>query len=63
MPNAFYVDPVGQSGGLTLWWLDSNNLLVSFANHNLVRTVISFPHSSFQWHALFIHGSTNCHIS
>ncbi|WOH06937.1 hypothetical protein DCAR_0626366 [Daucus carota subsp. sativus] len=32
MPNAYYVDPAGQSGGLALWWLDSINLLVSVAD-------------------------------
>ena len=62
MPNAYYVDPAGQSGGLALWWLDSINLLVSVANNNLIRAVLSFAHTNLQWHAFFVYGSNNGHI-
>ncbi|KAL8124435.1 hypothetical protein AgCh_012179 [Apium graveolens] len=62
MPNAFYVDPVGQSGSLAVWWLDSINIMISHADHNLIRAIVSFAYSTLQWHAFFVYGSNNCQV-
>ena len=33
---AYYVDPIGRSGGLALWWTSSINLNVTFGSKNLI---------------------------
>ncbi|KAL7171276.1 hypothetical protein ACSBR2_036009 [Camellia fascicularis] len=42
-PHKCYVDPVGISGGLALWWTDDIHLDVRFASWNMICSVISSP--------------------
>lgn len=37
----FYVDPVGLSGGLAVWWDDSVYMEVLFHSKNIIHVVVS----------------------
>ncbi|OMO94054.1 reverse transcriptase [Corchorus capsularis] len=57
MDNALYVDPVGLSGGIALWW--KNNFVVnSFEEHkNLVDTLIVDVNSGVSFRIFWIYGA------
>ncbi|XP_028082975.1 uncharacterized protein LOC114284266 [Camellia sinensis] len=41
--NSCYVDPIGTSGGLALWWMDGAILDVRSKSQNILRCIISSP--------------------
>ncbi|XP_028095770.1 uncharacterized protein LOC114293006 [Camellia sinensis] len=53
--HSSYVDPVGTSGGLAVWWTDDIDLDIRFKSSNLIRGVISSPIAPSNWVANFIH--------
>ncbi|KAI7988028.1 hypothetical protein LOK49_LG13G02958 [Camellia lanceoleosa] len=50
-----YVDPIGVSGGLALWWTDDIHLDVRFSLWNMIRSVISSFDSQSSWAATFVY--------
>ncbi|CAL5418073.1 unnamed protein product [Camellia sinensis] len=54
-PNQSYVDPVGLSGGLALWWLDEVHLQVSFKSANLLNCHVSDNLHHSPWLATFVY--------
>ncbi|GMP35785.1 hypothetical protein CsSME_00008110 [Camellia sinensis var. sinensis] len=53
-PDKYYVDPIGISGGLALWWVDGVGLDVRFKSKNIFRCIISAPGRG-HWAASFIY--------
>ena len=54
-PFFIYVDPVGLSGGLALWWSEGFDLHVAEKNRNLIHVWCRLPtHPSF-WQCSFIY--------
>ncbi|XP_028092165.1 uncharacterized protein LOC114292410 [Camellia sinensis] len=54
-PNKSYVDPVGLSEGLALWWLDEVHLQVSFKSANLLNCHVSDNLNHSPWLATFVY--------
>ncbi|KAG5549293.1 hypothetical protein RHGRI_014597 [Rhododendron griersonianum] len=54
-----YVDPVGLSGGLALWWKIEVDIDIETSSKNIVHTIISDKSNSSVWAASFIYGSPN----
>ncbi|GMP77947.1 hypothetical protein CsSME_00034053 [Camellia sinensis var. sinensis] len=54
--NSCYVDPIGTSGGLALWWMDGAVLDVRSKSQNILRCIISSP-AGRSWAASFIYAS------
>ncbi|KAF7124152.1 hypothetical protein RHSIM_Rhsim12G0088700 [Rhododendron simsii] len=52
----FYVDPVGFSGGLALWWNKENDLEVDGASKNFIHVIITDLKDSSRWAATFVYG-------
>ncbi|KAG5524499.1 hypothetical protein RHGRI_031233 [Rhododendron griersonianum] len=57
--NSSYVDPVGLSGGLALWWKDDVDIDVRYKTKNMFRFVITWPSSSNKWLSTFIYAPPN----
>lgn len=57
LDNFFYVDPVGISGGLALWWHNSLQLSVNSSDSNLITTTIQH-HQFGAWDSFFVYGPT-----
>ncbi|KAH7853442.1 hypothetical protein Vadar_002449 [Vaccinium darrowii] len=53
--NSCYVDPVGLSGGLALWWKEEVDVEVRFKSKNILRCIITWPSSSNRWLGTFIY--------
>ncbi|KAH7857565.1 hypothetical protein Vadar_014063 [Vaccinium darrowii] len=51
----YYVDPVGLSGDLALWWKDNVDIDVHFKSKNLLRCNVSWPSNASRWLATFIY--------
>lgn len=54
-PNHCYVDPIGLSGGLALWWSDEVNLQVRHKSSNIFRCIFSKGATSEDWLATFVY--------
>ncbi|KAK9010904.1 hypothetical protein V6N11_043771 [Hibiscus sabdariffa] len=54
----FYVDPIGKSGGLALWWKEGVNITILSATKNYIDTSISID-GGLQWFCTFIYGCPN----
>ncbi|KAK8497610.1 hypothetical protein V6N11_073767 [Hibiscus sabdariffa] len=54
MDNAFYVEPDGIAGGLTLWWNQGINLSVLHFDKNFIDTIISI-NGEEEWFKTFIY--------
>ncbi|KAG5553067.1 hypothetical protein RHGRI_011057 [Rhododendron griersonianum] len=52
-----YVDLIGLSGGLALWWKNEVEIDIEASTKNIVHTVISEKAFSHVWAASFIYGS------
>lgn len=50
-----YVDPIGRSGGLALWWKEQVDLDVRFKSKNIIRCIISWPNVPNRWLASFVY--------
>lgn len=55
--HCFYVNPVGLSGGLALWWNSNISLSVDHASNNVVHTTCVSLLNSKKWATSFIYGS------
>ncbi|GMP72335.1 hypothetical protein CsSME_00030417 [Camellia sinensis var. sinensis] len=54
-PNYCYVDPIGLSGGLALWWSNEVNLQVRHKSPNIFRCLISKGVVTEDWLTTFIY--------
>ncbi|KAF7154618.1 hypothetical protein RHSIM_Rhsim01G0048000 [Rhododendron simsii] len=54
-----YVDPIGLSEGLALWWKNEVEIDIETSTKNIVHTVISEKSTSHVWAASFTYGSPN----
>ncbi|KAK8985074.1 hypothetical protein V6N11_076766 [Hibiscus sabdariffa] len=54
LENAFYVEPVGITGGLALWWSSNVKLAVLQYDKNFIDTMISINRES-EWFRTFIY--------
>ncbi|KAK8495975.1 hypothetical protein V6N12_062054 [Hibiscus sabdariffa] len=54
MDNAFYVEPIGITGGLAMWWSNEVKLSVLHHDKNLIDTVISI-NREVEWFGTFIY--------
>ncbi|XP_058186378.1 uncharacterized protein LOC131303505 [Rhododendron vialii] len=50
-----YVDPVGLSGGLALWWKDEVDIKVKFKSKNIMRCIVNWPNHRNRWFCSFIY--------
>ncbi|KAF7149419.1 hypothetical protein RHSIM_Rhsim03G0083500 [Rhododendron simsii] len=55
-PFSFYVDPVGLSGGLALWWTNNVGVDVEQANKNLMHVVVNDKATNAYWASTFVYG-------
>lgn len=53
--HSSYVDQVGTSGGLAVWWTDDIELDIRFKSSYLIRGVITSPTAPISWVANFLH--------
>ncbi|GJV90120.1 reverse transcriptase [Tanacetum coccineum] len=53
----FYVNHVGRSGGLALWWRNSYSLVIFYSNKNLIVVEGSSLSPYLSFHACFIYGT------
>ncbi|KAG5532409.1 hypothetical protein RHGRI_026893 [Rhododendron griersonianum] len=53
--NGCYVDPIGKSGGLALWWSDEVTLDVRFSSKNMFRCIVNWPRISNQFLITFVY--------
>ncbi|GJT25269.1 reverse transcriptase [Tanacetum coccineum] len=52
----FYVNPIGRSGGLALWWKDNITLNIANGNKNIILVDGICLAPSVSWRACFIYG-------
>ncbi|KAF7142855.1 hypothetical protein RHSIM_Rhsim05G0135000 [Rhododendron simsii] len=52
----FYVDPVGLSGGLALWWTNDVGVNIELANKNLMHVVVNDKATNAYWASSFVYG-------
>lgn len=57
--NGSYVDPIGLSGGLALWWKDGVDVDVHFKSRNLFKCIIKWPSISSRWLCSFVYAPPN----
>ncbi|KAG5536301.1 hypothetical protein RHGRI_023918 [Rhododendron griersonianum] len=55
-PFSFYVDPIGLSGGLALWWTNNVGVDVEHANKNLMHVVVNDKATNAYWASTFVYG-------
>lgn len=53
--NFSYVDPVGASGGLALWWTDEVDLQIRAQSQNAFRCIIKLNGAASSWLATFVY--------
>ncbi|KAF7134615.1 hypothetical protein RHSIM_Rhsim08G0178900 [Rhododendron simsii] len=53
--NGCYVDPIGKSGGLALWWSDEVTIDVRFKSKNIFHCVVNWPRISTPFLITFIY--------
>ncbi|KAL4304565.1 hypothetical protein GQ457_10G010000 [Hibiscus cannabinus] len=56
--GSFYVDPIGKSGGLALWWKDEVDISILSATKNFIDTSISIDNET-PWFGTFLYGCPN----
>ncbi|KAF7814430.1 reverse transcriptase [Senna tora] len=54
--HSFYVDSVGKSGGLVMWWKDDVSLKFLFNSKNLIHTRISYSSVDVPCFLTFVYG-------
>ncbi|KAH7862901.1 hypothetical protein Vadar_010843 [Vaccinium darrowii] len=54
--SSSYVEPVGLSGGLALWWKSDVDLEVDLATKNYMHVIVTDKNKSKMWAATFIYG-------
>ncbi|KAF7127011.1 hypothetical protein RHSIM_Rhsim11G0149500 [Rhododendron simsii] len=53
--NGSYVDPIGLSGGLALWWKDGVDVDIRYKSRNLFSCIIKWPSMSSKWLCSFVY--------
>ncbi|XP_057992300.1 uncharacterized protein LOC110673946 [Hevea brasiliensis] len=53
--HSFYVDPIGLSGGLALWWRDPISIQILNASSRWIDAMV---HYHYSWHATFLYGES-----
>lgn len=59
MTNSYYVNLVGLSSGLSLWWADSIEFQILAGQLHLIKALISISQTNIQWKAFFIYAPNN----
>ncbi|GMP66668.1 hypothetical protein CsSME_00026935 [Camellia sinensis var. sinensis] len=57
--NSNYVNPIGASGGLALWWVDEVNLDILFKSKHIMRCIVDHVHPDQSWVISFIYAPPN----
>ncbi|KAL4383802.1 hypothetical protein GQ457_15G028640 [Hibiscus cannabinus] len=53
--GSFYVDPIGRSGGLAIWWTADVNISVLNASKNFIDTSLTME-DGIPWYCTFVYG-------
>lgn len=59
MEKAFYVEPVGRSGGMALWWNEDTDVQILFANQQIIDTKVQMKNEYVPICMTWIHADTD----
>lgn len=54
-PFSSYVNPVGLSGGLALWWKEDVDIEIRLKSKNIMRCLVTWPSNRTKWLCTFIY--------